>query len=210
MLTNLNILKHGTKLPNNYHQAFIKRFEDIDMVKRRRDVQKDLKARFLLLKRKSFLNKRFEYTPENMLKFEALSNKFTEVQNDIHEKYFDIDRKAKCELIENGGKFNDIEFSDSFIINFICDVEDIEEIYSSGIIYNPTIYDDKTAFEHETQDYSDYEVLTDYKNKFKHFFQSRLFHHLVHESHLALQDILLIDRVWIDISVQCQTEVRLK
>lgn len=203
-----NKLKHNTKLPEKYHNAFLKEVCVI-MNNNKKVYLKKAMEKLILYKRKSYLNKRFEYSNEAIIAFETLSNKLTTMQADIIDKYNNLTSKMETELISNGGQFTDynIKLNIQFFCNFISD--DIDVLFQSEQILNGD-FKDADTLELINKNYADYECLTEYKERFSHFHQSRLFHHLLMESPLALQDILLLDEIWFDIKVDYQTIHKLK
>ena len=197
-----NKLKHNTKLPEKYHNAFLKEV-CFTMSHTKKDYLKKAKEKLILYKRKYYLNKRFEFSNEAIIAFETLSNKPITRQADIIDKYNNLTLKLETELISNGGKFTDynIKLNIQFFCNFISD--DIEVLFESEQILAGD-FKDADTLELVNKNYADYECLNEYKIKFAHFHQSRLFHHLIMESPLALQDILLLDTIWFDIKVDYQ------
>ena len=195
-------LKHNTKLPKSYHQAFLNEI-CVSMSHTKKDVLKRHYKKLTLLKRKNYLNERFNFSKESILEFETLSNKLKAMQADIIAKYNDLTEKLETELISNSGQFTDynIKLNIQFFCNFISD--DIEVLFESEQILAGD-FKDADTLELVNKNYADYECLNEYKIKFAHFHQSRLFHHLIMESPLALQDILLLDTIWLDIKVDYQ------
>ncbi len=195
-------LKHNTKLPESYHQAFLNEI-CVSMSHTKKDVLKRHYKKLILLKRKNYLNERFNFSKESILVFETLSNKLTAMQADIIAKYNDLTEKLETELISNGGQFTD--YNIKLNIQFLCNTidDDIDVLFSSEHILWGNFKDEHTL-ELVNKNYADYECLNEYKIQFAHFNQSRLFHHLIMESPLALQDILLLDEIWFDIKVDYQ------
>lgn len=195
-------LKHNTKLPESYHQAFLKEVCP-SMRRTKKDYFKRLTKKEMLFKRKQYLNKQFEFTRESILAFETLSNKLTLMQADIITKYNYVTDKLETELQSNGGLFSD--YNIRLNINFLCYTIDdsIDILFESDHILTGD-FKDKNTLQLVNKNYADYEVLNEYKKQFSHFHQSRLFHHLIMESHLALQDVLVLDEIWFDIKVDYQ------
>jgi hypothetical protein len=201
-------LKHNTKLPENYHNAFLKEV-CVTMSNTKKDNLKKLNKKQVLFSRKHYLNKRFDYSNDAVLSFEILSSKLTAMQADIIAKYNLLTKKIDAELISNGGQFTD--YNIKINIQFFCNTIDdnIDVLFESEQILCGDFDNDHTL-ELVNKNYADYECLNEYKKRFSHFHQSRIFHHLLMESHLALQDILLLDEIWFDIKVDYQTINSLK
>ncbi|MHB8261018.1 MAG: hypothetical protein ACYDCN_05340 [Bacteroidia bacterium] len=204
-----NLFKYNTEVPDKFHQAFIKTFllekpiEEIKKEHKKKDV-----FRSLLYKRKRILNNKFEFTKENVLKFEALSNKLNAIQAQILSKHRIIVDKAREGLIENGGTLIDLEVDISIQFYIECEeaIDPIYEMNDIDCVLSARLLDDADTLEHINANYADYEIdWGEAKRQFAHFHQSRLFHHLYHEGYLALQDILLITTVWYDIIIEHQT-----
>jgi hypothetical protein len=136
--------------------------------------------------------------------FEILSNKLTHLQADIIRKYNNLEEKINTELISKDSDF--IDFNIKLNIRFFCNDldDDIDVLFESDHILTGNFTNEDYS-ELVNKNYSDFECLNEYKIQFAHFHQSRLFHHLIMESHLALQDILLLDEVWFDIKVDYQS-----
>lgn len=196
-------LKHNTKLPQSYHNAFLKEV-CVAMRHTKEDNLKRLNKKQVLFNRKHYLNKRFEYSKDAILSFEILSIKLTAMQADIIAKYNDLSRKLETELISNGGQFSD--YNIKINIQFFCHTIDdnIDILFESEQILCGD-FENEHTLELVNKNYAVYECLNEYKKRFSHFHQSRIFHHLLMESHLALQDILLLDEIWFDIKIEYQT-----
>lgn len=203
---NYSQLKHNTKLPVSFHKAFL---NEVCFIINKKDYLKKAKIKQALFNRKHYLNKRFYFSNEAILAFETLSDKLTLMQADIIAKYNDLCTKLETELKSNSGQFSDyiININIQFFCNTIDD--DIDVLFESDQILIGD-FNDADTLELVNKDYADYECLNEYKKRFSHFHQSRLFHHLLMESHLALQDILILDEIWFDIRVDYQTIHKLK
>jgi hypothetical protein len=190
----INDLKHNTKLPETYHQAFLKEVY-FDWSKYKKVDFKKHQHKMKLINRKNYLNKRFVFSKKNVLMFEILSNKLTHLQADIIRKFNNLEEKINTELISKDSDF--IDFNIKLNIRFFCNGldDDIDVLFESDHILTGNFTDEDYS-ELVNKNYSDFECLNEYKIQFAHFHQSRLFHHLIMESHLALQDILLLDEVW--------------
>ena len=208
MVMSYSILKHNTNLPESYHNAFLKEV-CVAMRHTKEDNLKRLNKKQVLFNRKHYLNKRFEYSKDAILSFEILSSKLTLMQADIIAKYNLLTKKLDAELITNGGQFSD--YNIKLNIQFFCNtiVDSIDVLFESEQILCGD-FDNEHTIELVNKNYADYECLNEYKKRFSHFHQSRIFHHLLMESHLALQDILLLDEIWFDIKVDYQTIHSLK
>jgi hypothetical protein len=195
-------LKHNTNLPESYHDAFLKEV-CVAMKHTKKNHLMRLNKKRILFNRKHYLNQRFDFSNEAVLAFETLSNKLTLMQADIIAKYNDLSARLETELMSNGGHFTD--YNINLNIQFFCNTisDDIDVLFESKQILNGD-FKDADTLELVNKNYADYECLNEYKIQFAHFHQSRLFHHLIMESPLALQDILLLDEIWFDIKVDYQ------
>lgn len=204
----INNLNYNTKLPITYQQAFLKEV-DCGLNNNKKENLKKQQHCSKLLKRKNYLNNRFVFNNENVLKYEALSLKLTAIQANTIVKLNVINENIKVDLITNENLFTDynICLNIQFHCNSIADTVDV--LYQTdSLIYNNL--EDLEYLEFINKNYASIESHSNYKRQFSHFHQCRLFHHLICESHLALQDILLIDTIWYDITVDYQTKYNLK
>ena len=202
-------LKYKTKLPESYHQAFLNKVCITKQYSTKDTIKKDRNKKMMLFKRKQYLNKRFRFDKESISAFERLSHKLTSMQAEIISKYNYLSERLNAELIKNGGLFSD--FNINLNIMFMCNSlgDDIDLLFESEQIFYLNLIDEDDL-ELINKNYADYECLNEYKKQFSHFHQSRLFHHLVMESHLALQDILMLDEIWFEIKVDYQVIHSLK
>lgn len=197
-----DLFKYNTEIAEELHEEFLK-----SCIAEKKVPFNELNQG-ILKQRKEILNKNFVFSEKNLSIMELMLQNFNNLQYEIINKHLYLLRKAKPELIENGGNFTHIEYDIYVSFYFQELVGNYYPIYESNEIFYTQIEctDDVMI---ETNTYFGYEDSTELDLKLYRLGMNRLFFHLYHESHLALQDILMIDLVTFDIKVSYHTGVEI-
>ena len=210
-------LKHGLKLPNSYHLAFledthaVRYFPKSYYTKQHKwyTILNDYyslrsKKNTLRYKRKDYINKQFNYTEENMLKFEKLSNTLADMEIEILRKHRHISKTRINDLSLTDINFTQIENDFFNVLYYFTHENNSMYIYSAEYLLQgipETDEPDQPWFSHFNKYYFYKQSVIDYNKYFSKFRQSKLFFDLINESYLSLADILVLSEVKYELKV---------